>query len=130
MPKGGDIRAVAHADGRYDVEGFHFVGQSLRHAVKMFRDADAVGEARHLSAGELIQGAVDLAASHYGLLGDLVLSSWGIRRNEDIGEITFALIRHGVFTKQPTDSIADFSGHRQLGEALRDCVHRRLGLNN
>lgn len=125
-----DLGSVALDDGRYHVEGFHFIGQSLTHAVKLFRSEQTTGAARHLSARELIQGAVDLAASRYGLLGDLVLSSWGIRRNEDIGEITFTLIEHGVFTRQPEDRLEDFSGHEALSAALRSCVHKRLGLSD
>lgn len=130
MAKKPDFGTVAADDGRYHVEGFHFVGQSLSHAVKLFRPDVSSGPARHLTAHELIQGAVDLAANRYGLLGDMVLQSWGIRRNEDIGEITFALIEHGVFTKQPEDRLEDFAGHEALSDALRDCVRKRLGLNN
>jgi uncharacterized repeat protein (TIGR04138 family) len=130
MAKKPDFGTVAADDGRYHVEGFHFVGQSLSHAVKLFRPDVSSGPARHLTARELIQGAVDLAANRYGLLGDMVLQSWGIRRNEDIGEITFALIEHGVFTKQPEDRLEDFAGHEALSDALRDCVRKRLGLNN
>lgn len=130
MAKKPDFGTVAADDGRYHVEGFHFVGQSLSHAVKLFRPDVSSGPARHLTARELIQGAVDLAANRYGLLGDMVLQSWGIRRNEDIGEITFALIEHGVFTKQPEDRLEDFAGHAALSDALRDCVRKRLGLNN
>jgi uncharacterized repeat protein (TIGR04138 family) len=125
-----DLDAVAREDGRYPVEGFAFVGQALGHAVQLYRPAEATGTARHLTAGELLQGAVDLAASRYGMLGDLVLQSWGIRRNEDIGEITFALIARGVFTKQPEDRIEDFTGHAPLADALRGSVRQRLGLDN
>ncbi len=125
-----DLGSVAQDDGRYHVEGFHFIGQSLTHAVKLFRSAETTGSARHLTARELIHGAVDLAANRYGLLGDLVLESWGIRRNEDIGEITFTLIEHGVFTKQPDDRREDFTGHEVLADALRGCVRKRLGLSD
>jgi len=129
MARAPDIGKVARCDGRYHVEGFHFVGQSLSHAVKLFKREDATGQDRHLTARELVAGAVDLAASRYGLLGELVLSSWGIRRSEDIGEITFALIEHGVFTKRPDDRIEDFAGQEALNEAIRDAVRRRLGLD-
>lgn len=130
MPRAPDIGKVASNDGRYHVEGFHFVGQSLSHAVKLFKREDASGPARHLSARELVEGAVDLAASRYGLLGEMVLSSWGIRRPEDIGAITFALIEHGVFSKQPEDRLEDFAGHAGLNDAIRTSVRRRLGLEN
>lgn len=129
MARSPDIGKVARSDGRYHVEGYHFVGQSLTHAVKLFKREDATGPERHLSASELVAGAVDLAASRYGLLGELVLSSWGIRRPEDIGEITFALIEHGVFTKQPDDRLEDFAGQAALTESIRGSVRRRLGLD-
>jgi uncharacterized repeat protein (TIGR04138 family) len=125
-----DLGSVAQDDGRYHVEGFHFIGQALAHAVKLFRSEQTTGAARHLIAHELVQGAVDLAATRYGLLGGLVLSSWGIRRSEDIGEITFSLIEHGIFTKQPEDRLEDFAGHEQLAAAVRDSVRKRLGLGD
>lgn len=130
MSRAPDIGKVASSDGRYHVEGFHFVGQSLSHAVKLFRRDDASGPARHLTARELVEGAVDLAASRYGLLGEMVLSSWGIRRPEDIGAITFTLIEHGVFSKQPEDRLEDFVGQTGLNDSIRTAVRRRLGLEN
>lgn len=130
MAKGTDINKLARSDGRYHAEGFHFVGQSLSHAVKLHKRDQATGASRHLTARELIDGAVDLAAVRYGLLGEMVLSSWGIRRNEDLGEITFTLIEHGIFTKQPEDRVEDFSGQEPLPEAIRHSVRRRLGLDN
>lgn len=125
-----DLGSVAQDDGRYHVEGFHFIGQALAHAVKLYRTEQATGPARHLAARELVQGAVDLASTRYGLLGGLVLSSWGIRRAEDIGEITFSLIEHGIFSKQPEDRLEDFSGHESLASAVRGSVRRRLGLGD
>ena len=125
-----DFLKVARADGRYHQEGYQFVGQSLSHAVKLHRREAAQGMSRHLTAAELIEGAVDLASSRYGILGELVLESWGIRSPEDIGAITFALIEHGVFTKRPDDRIEDFSGHRPLSDAIRSAVRRRMGISN
>ena len=130
MARKTDIGTVARRDGRYHIEGFHFIGQSLHHALKMFRPPEATGPKRHLTARELIDGAVDLAAANYGILGSMVLSSWGIRRGEDIGEITFTLIEHGIFSKQPEDRREDFDGHQPLGDAIRGSVRRRLGLDN
>jgi uncharacterized repeat protein (TIGR04138 family) len=130
MARTTDLGKVARADGRYQPEGFHFVGQSLSHAVKLHGRENASGQARHLSARELLAGAVDLAANRYGMLGEMVLSQWGIRRNEDIGAITFALIEHGIFSKQPDDTLDDFAGQTGLADSIRASVRRRLGLDN
>lgn len=108
MKKVPDLADLARRDGRFDAEAYAFVSQSLRHAAKLHRKDRASGAERHLTANQLVEGAIDLAVERYGLLADLVLRSWGVRRSQDLGEITFALIEHGVFTKQPSDRIEDF----------------------
>lgn len=129
MAQGPDLRTLARSDGRYDVEALHFIGGSLRHAAKLHGREHATGDSRHLSAQELVAGAADLAAERFGLLGDLVLASWGIRSGDDIGIITFVLIEHGVFSKQSHDRIEDFYGSPPLAETVRLRVRRRLGLD-
>jgi len=87
-----------------------------------------VGAARHLTAIELVTGAVDLAAERWSVLGDLVLASWGIREAADIGAITFTLIEHGVFSKEPTDRLEDFQAPDGLSVAVASRVRARVGV--
>ncbi len=126
MAEAPDVRLMVTDLGRYDVEGFCFVSQSLRHAAALSAGQRAPGERRHLTAQQLIDGVIDLAAERYGLLGEVVLRRWGIRSGEDVGAMTFMLIEKGVFSKQPSDRPEDFYGGAQFAEALRDRVSARL----
>lgn len=103
-----DLAALARDSGRYSAEAFEFIGQGLRHAVTTLkRDQDPL-ERRHLNASELVDGVLDLAVERFGLLAGPVLRQMHISGPEDIGRITFILIEHEVFTRQPNDSFEDF----------------------
>jgi len=126
MPQTPDLAELAASDGRYPVEAFAFVGQSLRHIAKSLgKDRAEAAADRHLNASQLVDGVIDLAAERFGLLGDLVLRRWGIRSSDDVGTLTFVLIAHGVFSKQPGDRIEDFYGGPDLPVALRERVVAR-----
>lgn len=126
MKKVPDLADLARRDGRFDAEAYAFVSQSLRHAAKLHRKDRASGSDRHLTAHQLVEGAIDLAVERYGLLADLVLRAWGVRGSEDLGEITFALIEHGVFTKQPSDRIEDFYAGPDFGAVVEERVTDRI----
>lgn len=121
-----DLHELASRNGKYDVEAFCFVSQGLRHAAKIHGKDRAQGHERHLTATQLVDGALDLAAERYGLLAELVLRSWGVRAAEDIGAITFALIESRVFTKQQSDRIEDFYGGPDFAQVLRERVVARV----
>ena len=117
-----ELVALAKSYGRYEVEAYAFVGEGLRHAAKHFAKIDAEGEQRHLTATELVEGVLRLAANRFGLLAETVFHNWGIARSEDIGVITFHLIECGIFGKQPSDSIDDFNNGVDFPETLRSYV--------
>ena len=129
MPGPVDLVRIARDDGRFSVEAFQFVSESLGHAADLYGKRQLVGSARHLTAVELVTGAVDLAAQRWSLLGDLVLASWGIRDAGDIGMITFTLIEHGVFSKEPSDRLEDFKSADALVVAVASRVRARVGLD-
>lgn len=123
-----DLRSIAQLDGRYREDGFQFVAESLGRAADLFGKRGLEGPARHLTAAELVAGAVDLAAERWSLLGDLVLAGWGIHDPRDIGTITFILIEHGIFSKEPGDSLDDFREVSALGPSVATRVRERAGL--
>ena len=121
-----DIEALAKAAGGYAPEAIAFVGESLRHAARLFGKENGEKENRHLTAPELVEGMLDLATTRFGLMAELVLREWGLKSAEDVGRITFALIEFGVFSKQPTDRIEDFSGGPDFGGVLTKRSRQRL----
>ncbi|MBA3686162.1 MAG: hypothetical protein H0W72_13120 [Planctomycetes bacterium] len=121
-----DLQRLATRDGRYDVEAYCFVSQSLRHAAKLFGKDKSGGPDRHLTAEQLIDGALDLAVDRFGLLAELVLRQWGVKKSEDLGTITFSLIDNKVFTKRQSDRIEDFYAGPDFGPALRARAAQRL----
>lgn len=126
MPGNVDLAHIAQHDGRFTVEGFQFIAEALGRAADLFGKRELQGSARHLTAVELVAGAVDLAAERWSLLGDLVLANWGIRSPGDIGAITFALIEHGIFSKEASDRIEDFQAAEKLEIAVAQRVRLRV----
>ena len=64
---------------------------------------------RHISGAELAGAVRDLAIDRFGLLARVVLEYWGVHSTEDIGEIVFLLVDHGVLAKQDSDRREDFA---------------------
>jgi uncharacterized repeat protein (TIGR04138 family) len=121
-----DIDALAKAAGGYAPDAIAFVGESLRHAARLFGKENGERENRHLAAHELVEGMLDLATTRFGLMAELVLREWGLKSAEDVGRITFALIDAGVFSKQDSDCIEDFAGGPDFGGVLARRSRQRL----
>jgi uncharacterized repeat protein (TIGR04138 family) len=121
-----DIQALAKSAGGYAPEAIAFIGESLRHAARLFGKDSGEREERHLKAGELVDGMLDLATCRFGLMAELVLREWGLKSAEDVGRITFALIDAGVFSKQPSDTPDDFANGPDFGLALTQRSRQRL----
>ncbi len=128
MAKAPDLEHLARVSGRFRAEAFDLVGQGLRRAAELHGKQRALGAERHLRAAQLIDGVIEVAAERYGLLAELVLRAWGISDADDLGEITFILIAHDVFSKQPDDRLEDFNGQPPLSAGITASVRRRLGL--
>ena len=109
-----DIERLADEDGRYAGEALRFIGEALRHAASQHGSDGKGGPRGHLSARQLIDGAIDLAANRWSGLGGLVLRSWGLCRSEDLGAVTFLLIEAGVFSKEHDDRPEDFANGGEL----------------
>ena len=72
---------------------------------------------------------LELAARHFGVLGDTVLESWGIHASEDIGRIVSELVEYGAVSLSDDDRIEDFgdlfrvdqdfAARYRIGEGLR-----------
>ncbi len=106
---------------RYRREAYGFLLAALGHAVEGLPPARrADPERRHLSGPELVRGVVDLARREFGVMAPMVFTEWGVRRNEDLGEIVFELVEAGQLSARPEDRLEDFAGGPDLLHALSD----------
>ena len=88
---------------RFAMEAYVFVLGGLH------RRLAELDRPRHISGAELAGAGRDLAIDRFGLLARVVLEHWGVHSTEDIGEIVFLLVDHGVLAKQETDRREDFA---------------------
>jgi uncharacterized repeat protein (TIGR04138 family) len=75
-------------------------------------------EPRHVSGQELLGGMRDYALAQYGPMAKTVLNEWGIRSSEDVGELVFQMVEHGLLTKTDQDTHDDFRGGLNFDEAF------------
>ncbi|NRA38777.1 MAG: hypothetical protein HRU15_11595 [Planctomycetes bacterium] len=126
MSKEFDLSSLATRFGLFPVEAYIFVGEGLQHATRNLGKDQEEGIDRHITALELVDGILELAANRYGLLATQVLSYWSLTRSEDIGKVTFHLIEEGLFGKQASDTLDDFNGGTQFPTLIYKYTHERL----
>jgi uncharacterized repeat protein (TIGR04138 family) len=100
--RGTSIEEVALKTGRYAPAAYQFLLQALERTLK------SIGERRHVSGAELLDGVRLLALELYGPLARTVFAHWGVRKTDDFGEIVFDLIEAGVLTRRAEDRREDF----------------------
>lgn len=106
------VRGIRRKDPRFAPEAYEFVLQALEHTYRK------VGERRHVSARELLEGIRDHANQRFGTLALLVLGHWGVRTTADFGAIVFHLVGAGVMGKTDSDSPQDFDAVYDFHEAF------------
>lgn len=106
------VRQIRAKDGRFQPEAYRFVMESLEYTIQR------IGERRHVSARELLDGLCLYTRERFGLLATEVLESWGIRSSFDVGLAVFHLVEAGVLAKQESDSLDDFDESFDLQKTL------------
>ncbi len=96
------IQEVCERDTRYKPEAYSFVMAALSHML------ERVGEVRHISGQELLEGLRSLSVDCYGPMAKEVLNHWGINECRDVGHVVFNLVDEGILSKTETDCIEDF----------------------
>lgn len=112
------VELIVARDARYDRAAYEFIREALDFTQKAISKANQ-GKLRHISGQELLAGVRAYALQQYGPMALALLSEWGIRRGEDIGELVFNLVESGLFSKTETDTRADFQGGYDFEEAFR-----------
>jgi uncharacterized repeat protein (TIGR04138 family) len=112
-----DIRKIVAADPRYPYDAYIFVQEALTHTQRALGRTKL--EDKHVGGKELLDGLRQYALKCFGPMVLTVFGEWGIHSCEDIGEIVFNMIEHGVASKTDTDRREDFKGHFDFDEAFR-----------
>jgi uncharacterized repeat protein (TIGR04138 family) len=97
-----DLEKLVSQDPRFRVEAYLFVFESLRMAQLLHK------RSRHVSGPELLDGFRKLAIDRFGLMARKVLSSWGLNRTRDVGEVVFNLVNWSLMSRTEDDSVEDF----------------------
>ena len=112
------VNEICAKDTRYRPEGYLFVLESLEFTAKMLNKPAKSGRERHVAGRELLEGVRHFAIQEFGPMALTVLSSWGISRSEDFGEIVFNLVDSGKLRKTEEDSKADFANGYDFADAF------------
>ncbi len=106
------LTSILRKDPRYPREAYHFVRDALQFT------NESTGEARHVSARELLEGIRVLARQQFGPLAKWVLADWNIRTTDDFGNIVFNMIEAGEMGKTPQDDVSDFARAYDFAEVF------------
>jgi uncharacterized repeat protein (TIGR04138 family) len=108
------LQEAVRKDPRYHVEAYLLVCQAVGYT------CHKLGERRHITGAELVNGLCDLAVERFGYLAPTVLQHWGVSRTGDVGEIVFNLIDVELLSRRPEDSKEDFEDLFDLPASLRE----------
>lgn len=111
------IKQICEDDPRYDIEAYIFIREGLDHTIKMLQKPEK-GPARHVSGQELTEGIREYALSEFGPMAFKVLTSWGIKQTEDLGEVVFNLVQAGELGKTEEDRREDFKDGYDFHDAF------------
>lgn len=106
------VKRIRSRDTRYAPEAYALVMDGVAYTIQQ------IGEARHVSAGELLDHLCDFAKGRYGIMAYSILLKWGLKSTEDVGAVVYALIDEGELTEQEGDSLAGFSRVFDLEQKL------------
>ncbi|HOO78280.1 MAG TPA: hypothetical protein PK636_01865 [bacterium] len=96
------LSEVVARDPRYRIDAYLFVNGALGFLI------EELGERRHVTGQELLEGIRRYALESYGPLSREVLNHWGVSRCADFGEIVFNLVENDLMGKTDKDSREDF----------------------
>ncbi len=104
------MEEVIKTDGRYPLEAFAFLHESLNRAVKQTHGDPEAGllQQRHVSGQDLCLALRDQAIGKWGMLAKTVLNKWNIHSTMDFGNMVYLLVDNKFMRKTEEDSIEHF----------------------
>ena len=107
-----EIRRLVRDRGRWPLDAYLFVYQAIDAAQRH------VGEKRHVTPRELLEGFRALSVDTFGPLALMVFRSWGLTGTRDVGQMVFDMVERGLMTKTDDDRLEDFTGVWELEETF------------
>src|SRR3954462_6657701 len=101
------LDSIVASDPRYQRDAYVFLRDALDYTTKQQKKSKGAS-VRHVAGPELLGGVRQYALREFGPMVVTVLSYWGVRSCEDVGNMVFNLIGAGIFGKTEEDSIDDF----------------------
>jgi uncharacterized repeat protein (TIGR04138 family) len=118
------IYDLVRTDPRYAFEAYEFVCEAVSYTQERLGRApeedDDPDADHHVSGGELLRGACELAVEEFGMMAPLVFRAWGVRKTDDFGHIVFNLIQGGCLSKSDRDDPDDFRDVFDLDKVLTE----------
>jgi uncharacterized repeat protein (TIGR04138 family) len=102
------VHLICKEDARYSPGAYIFLRQALDFTLAGIREREKTQKHRHVTGQELSEGIRDYSLEQFGPMAYTLLTSWGINRTEDFGQIVFNLVEYGIFGKTEEDRIEDF----------------------
>jgi len=112
------VQEILTRDRRYWPDSYLFVLDALEFTTKLLPEKAPPLKLRHVGGRDLLEGIRLYAIQEFGPMALRVLSTWGIKRTEDFGEIVFNLIETGKLRKTEQDTRADFAAGYDFTEAF------------
>ena len=103
---------LAQKHGRYKANAYRFTLDAVHFTVQN------LGETRHVTGEELLEGIRRLALERFGPMAKTVFEQWGITRTEDFGTIVFQLVDEGLLGKTDQDKMSDFARGYDFNDAF------------
>lgn len=111
------VAAILKRDKRFDAHAYFFLKDALDFTLKRIAEGNG-GQARHVSGPELLEGFRDFSLEQFGPMASTLMSEWGVRKCQDVGDMVFLLIDEQVFGKQDSDRPEDFTEIFDFEEVL------------
>ncbi len=108
------VRRIVGRGSRFAPEAFHFVRAALEHAGRQRLRRHSPS----FTGQDLLCEIREYVIQEFGPMGFFVLSEWGIRRCEDVGEIVQALSESGCIPGSHQDIGGDFASIYDFREAF------------
>ena len=113
------ISEIIQKETRFEPGAYFLVREALDFTVDRLAMEDG-GEKRHVTGPELLEGFREFTLKEYGPMSATLLDDWGLQKCEDVGRIVFLFIENGVFGKQDSDTIEDFSNIYEFETAFSE----------